>query len=315
MHLNFSSETQIDFSSFTDTALDTAGIRRHANDYAVNESYKNLEPEYVAVSGNTVFVTLQENNAIAIIDLNTNTVVNIVDLGTHVVTVDASDKNGTKIDDRVKGMVMPDSIEVFEINGKTYVIVASEGDARGDDADIFDGRVGSLLVDGGVIPGKSKAAPGDANAGGIDDAFAANNPDGLTISLDGIKGIGRAKAIVRSSDTDGDGDLDDIIMLSNRGVTAYEYTRGTLVEVDHLEGIEAFFASQDKRRHNANDGGNPDEKDKRSDDKGPELEALAVTEINGVMLAAVAAERQGGIALLDISDPANNNLLFDFYIN
>ena len=154
VHLNFSSETQIDFSSFTDVALDTAGIRRHANDYAVNESYKNLEPKYVAVSRNTVFVTLQENNAIAIIDLNTNTVVNIVDLGTHVVTVDANDKNGIKIDDRVKGMVMPDSIEVFEINGKTYFIVASEGDARGDDNDIFDGRVGSLLADGGVIPGK-----------------------------------------------------------------------------------------------------------------------------------------------------------------
>ena len=114
-------------------------------------------------------------------------------------------------------MVMPDSIEVFEINGKTYVIVASEGDARGDDADIFEGRVGSLLADGGVISGKSKAAPGDANADGIDDAFAVNNLEGLTISLDGIKGIGRAKAILRNSDTDGDGDLDDIIMLSDRG--------------------------------------------------------------------------------------------------
>ena len=101
--------------------------------------------------------------------------------------------------------------------------------------------------------GARSAAPGDANADGIDDAFAANNPDGLTISLDGIKGISRAKAILRNSDTDGDGDLDDIIMLSDRGVTAYEYTRGTLVEVDHLEGIEAFFASQYKRRHNAND--------------------------------------------------------------
>lgn len=94
--------------------------------------------------------------------------------------------------------------------------------------------MGSLLADGGVIPGKSKAAPGDANADGIDDAFAANNPDGLTISLDGIKGIGRAKAIVRDSDTDGDGNLYDIIMLSDREVTAYECTRGTLVEVDHL---------------------------------------------------------------------------------
>ena len=315
---SLSSETQIGFSSFTDAALNTAGIRRHADDYAVNESYKNLEPEYVAVSGDKAFVTLQENNAIAIVDLNTNTVDNIVDLGTHVVTVDASDKNDIAIDDKVKGMVMPDSIEVFETNGKTYIIVASEGDARGDDADIFDGRVGSSIADGGVVPDTGNgefAAPGDLNADGIDDAFAANNPHGLTISLDDDAGIGRAKAILKSSDTDNDGDLDDIIMLSDRGVTVYEYTGNTLVEVDHLEGIEAFFAAQDPTRHNANEGGLVSEFDKRSDDKGPELEALAVAEINGAILAAVAAERQGGIALLDISDPTNTSILSDFYIN
>ncbi|MGC6424974.1 MAG: choice-of-anchor I domain-containing protein [Lentimonas sp.] len=315
---SLSGETQIGFSSYTDAALDSAGIRRHANDYAVNESYKNLEPEYIAVSGDKAFVTLQENNAIAIVDLNSNTVDNIVDLGTHVVTVDASDKNDIAIDDKVKGMVMPDSIEVFETDGKTYVIVASEGDARGDDADIFDDRVGSSIADGGVVPDLENgevAAPGDSNADGIDDAFASNNPNDLTISLDDNDGLGRAKAILKSSDTDGDGDLDDIIMLSDRGVTVYEYTGGTLVEADHLEGIEVFLAAQDPTRHNSNDGGLEDEFDKRSDDKGPELEALAVTEIEGAIIAAVAAERQGGIVLLDISDPTNTSILSDFYVN
>ena len=61
------------------------------------------------------------------------------------------------------------------------------------------------------------AVPGYANPDGIDNAFAVNNLEGLTISLDGIKGISRAIAIVRNSDTDGDGNLNDIIMLSDRG--------------------------------------------------------------------------------------------------
>lgn len=315
---SMSTETQVGFNSFNDAALNSAGIRRHADDYAANESYKNLEPEYVAVAGDKAFVTLQENNAIAIVDLNTDTVEDIVDLGTHVVTVDANDQNGIAIDDTVKGMVMPDSIETFEVGGKTYVVVASEGDARGDDADIFDGRVGSTLADGGVVPDTGNgelAAPGDVNADGIDDAFASSNPDVLTTDLDKTTGIGRAKAILQSSDTDGDGDLDDIIMLSDRGVTVYEYTGGTLVEVDHLEGIEAFLAAEDPTRHNANDGGVPAEADKRSDDKGPELEALAVAEINGTMVAAVAAERQGGIVLIDISTPDDTSIFADLYVN
>lgn len=300
-------ETQVGFSGFNDAALNTAGIRRHANDYAADESYKNLEPEYVAVAGDKAFVTLQENNAIAIVDLNTNSVEDIVDLGTHVVTIDGSDKNGVAIDDVVKGMVMPDSIETVEINGKTYVIVGSEGDARGDDADIDRAK--------SFIPAAGLGAPGDANEDGIDDAFAASNPDGLTTDLGDSTGIGRLDILLAESDTDSDGDIDDIVTLSDRGVTILEYTGGTLVEVDHLEGIEAFLASKDPSRHNANDGGDPGEADKRSDNKGPELEALAVTEINGKTVAAVAGERQGGIVLLDISTPDNTSIISDFYVN
>jgi hypothetical protein len=303
---NFSAETQIGFGSLSDANLDSAGIRRHDSGYAADESYKNLEPEYVAVSGDKAFVTLQENNAIAIIDLNTNTVDTVVDLGTHVVTIDGSDKNGIAIDDIVKGMVMPDSIEVVEIGGKTYVVVASEGDARGDDADI--GRAKDFLDTG-------SGAAGDSNEDGIDDGFASNNPDGLTTDLGNSSGIGRLDILLAESDTDNDGDIDDIVTLSDRGVTIYEYVGGTLVEADHLEGIEAYLALQDPSRHNANDGGDPGEADKRSDNKGPELEALAVTEIDGKTIMAVGAERQGGIILIDITDPNSTSIFSDIYVN
>lgn len=292
---SLSTETQVGFSSFTDAALNSAGIRRHATDYSADQSYNNLEPEYIAVSGNKAFVTLQENNAIAVINLDTNTVESINDLGIATVTVDASDKNGVAVDDVVKGLVMPDTVEIFETGGKTYVVVGSEGDARGDDADIE--RAGDYGT-------------------GLDATFAGTNPDGLTIDLDDNTGVGRVDIVLDLSDPDSDNDIDDIITLSSRSVHVYEYVGGAtgLTEVDMLE-VEAILAALDPARHNSNDGGLPGEVDKRSDNKGHELEALDVAEIDGQLIAAVAGERSGAIFLVDLSDPENVSFITGSYEN
>ena len=291
---SFSSLTSVGFSGFTDAALDEAGIRRHDDSYAADESYKNLEPEYIAVSGDKAFVTLQENNAIAVIDLNTNTVESINNLGTHVVTIDASDKDGLAIEETVKALIMPDSIETFEVGGKTYVVVGSEGDARGDDGDIQRAE----------------------DFTGVDSDLVNNNPDNLNLTLDD-ENIGRLDLVIDQSDTDGDGDLDDVVALSSRDVTVLEYNEvtGELVEVSNVGTIEAVLAAADPARHNANDGGNPGEFDKRSDNKGPELEAIDVAEISGQILAVVGAERQGGLLLIDLTDPENISVIDDSYSN
>lgn len=281
---NMSTVTNAGFSGFSDTQLASLNIRLHDNTYTADERYKNLEPEYIAVAGERAFVTLQENNAIAVINLSNGSIEGIHDLGTHIITTDANRDNGIAIDDVIKGAIMPDSIETFEANGKTYLIVGSEGDARGDDADIQ--RAKSFT--------------------GVDATLAGANPDGLTIDVtDTAGGIGDLNLVKDLSDPDGDGDLDDIVALSSRDVTIYEYNlaTGALTEVSNIAGIEAFLAAQDPTRHNANDGGDTAEMDQRSDDKGPELEAIDVSVFGDQILAVVAAERQGGLMLFDITNP------------
>ncbi|MFM2169182.1 MAG: hypothetical protein RIS79_3553, partial [Verrucomicrobiota bacterium] len=56
--------------------------------------FKGMEPEFAAVLGNKVHVTLQENNAIATFDLTTNKWAAVNNLGTITQTIDASDQDG-----------------------------------------------------------------------------------------------------------------------------------------------------------------------------------------------------------------------------
>ena len=107
---------------------------------------KDLEPEYITVShdSKTAWVTLQENNAIAMLDIPSATFTKIVGLGfkDHLLPankLDASDRdvpgssNSGIINIRnwpVLGMYQPDSIASYRVKGKTYLVTANEGDAR-----------------------------------------------------------------------------------------------------------------------------------------------------------------------------------------
>ena len=98
----------------------------------------DLEPEYIAVEGNTAYVTLQENNGLAIIDIAAGKVEKIVGLGLKDHSkpgngLDASDQGGTiSITTRpVNGLYQPDAIYAFRDRFfRTFLIMANEGDAR-----------------------------------------------------------------------------------------------------------------------------------------------------------------------------------------
>lgn len=101
---------------------------------------KDLEPEYIAVSADssTAWVTLQENNALAKIDIATATVTDILPLGykDHAVAgkgLDVSDTDALadiKTWAGLRGLYLPDAMASFTSNGATYLITANEGDAR-----------------------------------------------------------------------------------------------------------------------------------------------------------------------------------------
>ncbi|MEY3939325.1 MAG: hypothetical protein RL659_2166, partial [Pseudomonadota bacterium] len=129
-----------DFKSF-DTqkeALIASGVRIYGPGATVAQ---DLEPEYITVSadGKTAYVTLQENNALAIVDVATAKVTSIKPLGykDHSLAgngLDASDKdNAVNIKTwPVLGMYLPDAIASYSVAGQTYLITANEGDARAD---------------------------------------------------------------------------------------------------------------------------------------------------------------------------------------
>ncbi len=127
----------------TVTATPTfAGVTQTGSNIRTNTGM-DFEPEYIAVNsaGTKAYVTLQEANAIGILDLNTNSFEKVVGLGAKDFSLP-----GNQIDTRdnatinftspnVKGLYMPDAIGAYEVNGATFLVTANEGDFREDDGD------------------------------------------------------------------------------------------------------------------------------------------------------------------------------------
>ncbi|MCR2747595.1 choice-of-anchor I family protein [Limnobacter parvus] len=147
------------FGAFTgqEQALRESGIRIYGPGASASQDF---EPEYIAVTedGKTAFVSLQENNAIAKIDIATANVLSVLPMGfkDHGVEgneLDVSDRDDT-IDIRtwpgVLGMYMPDSIATYAVNGKNYIVTANEGDARAwgeNNQAYFDGNANLGFVE------------------------------------------------------------------------------------------------------------------------------------------------------------------------
>ena len=96
----------------------------------------DFEPEYIATSGKYAYVSLQEANAIAELDLESKKFTSVRPLGfkNHSIAgneIDLSDDGKAEMKKQnVYGVYMPDGIDAFEASGETYLITANEGDAR-----------------------------------------------------------------------------------------------------------------------------------------------------------------------------------------
>lgn len=254
----------------------------------------NIEPEYITASNTKAYITLQENNAIATFDLTTNTYEAIRSLGSITQTVDASDRdNGSNgpsigINDTVKGLPMPDTITQFTRSGTTYLVTANEGDARGDDGDTA--RAGSP----GLV---------DTVDNGNGDLFYSGSVNNST-------GIGRLDILKDMGNLDTDAGIEDPHMLGTRSFTIWDAATGALV-FDSGSMIESYVAANDPTTFNMNNG-SPSDFDTRSDNKGPEPEALAFGSIDGRDYVFLGAERQNGIFQFDITDLNNVSIVSYF---
>ena len=248
-----------------------------------SKASEDLEPEYIAVSpdGKKAFATMQENNAIAVIDLETNTLVDLAPLGFKDHSIegngfDASDKDGG-INIKpwpVMGMYMPDAIASFETLGETYVVSANEGDSRDYDGFSEEVRVDDLVLDPEAYP--------DAE------------------TLQAKKNLGRLKTTTTMGDYDDDGDVDQIFSYGARSFSIWD-DEGNLVW-DSGDAFERHLAEVLPDNFNSTNDEN-DSFDKRSDDKGAEPEAITIGEVDGRILAFIGLERVGGIFIYDVTYP------------
>ena len=103
----------------------------------------DFEPEYIAVThdGTEAYVTLQEANAIGVLDLTTNKFTKIIGLGAKDFSQEgnqidpSNDGVVTFSSHAAKGLYMPDTIATHTWLGETYLVMANEGDFREDDGD------------------------------------------------------------------------------------------------------------------------------------------------------------------------------------
>jgi hypothetical protein len=205
--------TTLNFGSFSNqlSTLKTKGFRIAS---PTNNFASDIEPEYITISADskTAWVTLQENNGVAKIDLATKTITNIFPLGYKDYNlaenaIDISDKDGGILANtwKLKGMFQPDAITNFEINKTPYFVTANEGDAREYAAFVDVKRISSssVILDPIVFPNAA--------------------------SLKAEASMGRLNINTKMGDTDGDGDFDELVSFGARSFSIWNGNTGEIV--------------------------------------------------------------------------------------
>ena len=250
---------------------------------------EDLEPEYIAAGNDTAYVTLQEANAIAVIDLGSLKVTGIYSAGyedysTTAVDIDKKDEAyNPAVYESLRGIRMPDGVALYSVDGVDYIVTANEGDSREwgdylneDERDFGDGQTsptGKITAENSGLTGKVVF-------------FDSSDYDGLDSGLDYVFG-GRSFTVFRADES---------------GLTEI-YDSGSDFEAKTAEYIpENFNCSNDDKSL-----------DDRSGKKGPESESITVGTVGERTYAFIGLERVGGVMVYDITDPAET--VYVNYIN
>ena len=235
---------------------------------------QDLEPEYIAVApdGQTAWVTLQEANSVAVVDLSgaAPAITQIIPLGLKSwdgLQFDPNDKDGAGIfysDLPIFGMYMPDAIASYEVDGETYYVTANEGDDRDDFID-ETARLKDVTLD----PSFSSDL--------VDKAGRLTVP-----ALAGVNG-----------DTDGDGKIDQILTYGARSISVWDSSGNQVFDSGDL--IDTFVAAHFPEFYD----------DGRSDNKGSEPEGVTIASFEGHTYAFIALERYDSTMVFDVTDPEN----------
>jgi DNA-binding beta-propeller fold protein YncE len=299
------------FESFNSQkdALLAAGVRIFGPGARVDQ---DLEPEYITVSadGKTAYVTLQENNALAVVDIAKASVTAIKPLGMkdHSLAgqgMDVSNEDGGTNTNSgtptiriapvpVKGLYMPDAIASYTVDGKTYLVTANEGDAREYT---------------GIPGGREDPRVRDYCVSGFDTSVFGS----AAATLGNDSNLGRLRITMFPGGTrtgkNNSGQCNELVAFGSRSFSIWDADAKLVFDSgDQLEQLTrdlpnvAFNASNDNNTV-----------DDRSPAKGPEPEAVVVGKFGSKHYAFIGLERVGGVVVYDVTNPQRP--IFETYLN
>ena len=290
--LSQSNVTTLLFTAYNaqEVALLASGIRKLKLTSTLSQDF---EPEFITVSADSqkAWVTLQENNAIAEINLTTSTFSDIWALGAKDVSIpgngmDISDNNGQVLIANwpIKAFYMPDAVANYTVDGTTYLVTANEGDEK--EYTGFNERTtvgaSTYILDATLFP----------NASVLKQTY----------------NMGRFRVSNLSGNTDADTDFEVISAVGSRSFSIFNTTTKQIV-FDSGDDFEKYTAANLPTLFNADHSDNISKG--RSRAKGPEPEGVAVAQIGTQTFAFISLERVGGVMVYNITNP-NNVTLVDY---
>jgi hypothetical protein len=300
------------FAGFNDdrAGLEAAGVRLNWPGATVAE---DLEPEYITIDkrSRTAYVTLQENNALAVVDIRRGEVTDIAPLGLKDHSqpgneIDASDLDGDAPNFRswpVHGMYMPDGLDSWDRRGNSYLVTANEGDGR----EYFDNLAND--EDGAELCFTDETRVKDLTLG---------SPLSEETDLAEDENLGRLKVtrtalseFVGGTPPTGDTDPEEVAGLEYTKLASYGARSITIwnpdgtVVWDSGSTLGRTVAEQDPDGWTSSTPGWAEGVyDNRSDDKGVEPESVVHGKAYGRDLLFVGLERAGGIVTFDATSPS-----------
>lgn len=311
---------------------------------------RDFEPEYITVSedGKTAWVALQENNALAKLDVAGANITDILALGfkDHGLMgngMDVSDRD-EKINIQrwagVRGLYMPDSIASYHSAGKTYIVTANEGDARAwgeDNQAYWDGDASKGFVEefrvnhlthpngfdrrkGDDLPPQLRLLAKGAELNPVTFGYCGATAEGVAGDCRSDAQLGR----LNITWTEGyQKNADGTPKLSPRGNLVYDhlYSYGARSFSIWDEAGQLVWDSGDQFEQKVKElfptffNSNHEENafDNRSDNKGPEPEGVAIGKLGSKTFAFIGLERMGGVMLYDVTSPTKP--VFVQYLN
>jgi len=286
--------TTLLFTAFNaqETALIASGVRKLK---ATSTLSQDFEPEYITISSDSqkAWVTLQENNAVAEINLSNTTITGVWALGTKDVSIpgngfDISDNNGQVLIANwpINAYYIPDAIANYTVGGNTYLVTANEGDEKEYDGLNERTTVGAAgyVLDPAVFP----------NAAVLKQSY----------------NMGRYRVTNLNGNTDVDSEFEAIHAVGSRSFSIFNANTQQLV-YDSGDDFERYTAANYPTLFNADHENNTPKG--RSRAKGPEAEGVTLATIGGQTFAFISLERIGGVMVYNVTDP--NNPTFTDYKN